>query len=401
MKILLSAFLLSIIFISCQTNEINDSKIHSDFLTIDTHIDIPIRLTRDSTYSLAVEHAPNKGQTDFPRMLKGGLDAAFFIVWTAQKELDSLGNKNANDKAHNIIETIKTNIKSSSTLAELAYSTDDIVKINKAKKHPILIGMENGYPIGNNILQVEHFYNLGIRYLTLCHTKDNDICDSSTDESEDEGLSKFGIDVISELNRLGIIIDVSHVSDSSFYDIINLSKVPIIASHSNVRSLCNHPRNMTDDMIKHLAKNGGTIHINFVDEYVLVPEENSQRDSAIAHLKSNFSNYNYTNEERKLYRKGMEEIDIKFPKNGATLNDVVDHIEYVVKLVGIDHVAIGSDFDGGGKVVGLEDVSKLGNITKELLKRGYKKEEIEKIWSGNFMRVFKEVEKYSTQFTSS
>lgn len=396
MKILFFTLLISTLFFSCQNSKKTDSEIHSDLLTIDTHIDIPLRLMRDSTYNLAEEHNSKKGQTDFPRMTKGGLDAAFFIVWTPQKERDSIGNKKVNKKANKILEKIKLSVNSSPSMAELAYSSNDIIRINNSQKHPILIGMENGYPIGNDLTQVEHFYNLGIRYLTLCHTKDNDICDSSTDETEDEGVTSFGAEVIKEVNRLGIIIDVSHISDSSFYNVMELSKVPVIASHSNVRTLCNHPRNMNDDMIKLLANNGGVIHINFVDEYVIEPEENAERDSAIAKLKSQFAYTKSTDEERKLFRNGMDDINTEFPTKSVTLKDVIDHLDYVVKLVGINHVGIGSDFDGGGRVEGLEDVSKMGNITTELLKRGYTEDDIQKIWSGNFMRVFREVESFAS-----
>lgn len=395
MKTLILTFLVAVLTISCTQTEIDIDKIHSNFLNIDTHIDIPIRLTRDSTYNLLDLHKSNKGKTDFPRMDIGGLDAAFFIVWTAQKERNTIGNKEANDKAHNILKVIKDRIKASSEKAELAYSTKDIVNIYNSGKHPILIGMENGYPIGNDISQVEHFYNLGIRYLTLCHTKDNDICDSSTDESEDEGLSEFGVKVVKELNRLGIIIDVSHISDKSFYDVMKLSKAPVIASHSNVRSLCNHPRNLTDDMIKLLAKNGGVIHINFVNEYVKTPKANAERDSVIARIKEQYYASNVSDQQKEVLSKEWDEINKKYPTEKATLNDVVNHIDYVVKLVGIEHVGIGSDFDGGGSVVGIEDVSKMGNITKELIKRGYTEEDIQKIWSGNFMRVFNNVEKFS------
>jgi membrane dipeptidase len=395
MKNLLLVLLISILIISCKQSDLDVEKMHAELLTIDTHIDIPIRLTRDSTYNLLEKHPQNKGKTDFPRMDLGGLDAAFFVVWTAQKERDEVGNKKANEKAHQILDVIKDRINSSSEKAELAYSTKDIININNIGKHPILIGMENGYPIGNDILQVEHFYNLGIRYLTLCHTKDNDICDSSTDESEDEGLTEFGVKVVNELNRLGIIVDVSHISDKAFYDVIKHSKTPVIASHSNVRSLCSHPRNMTDDMIKLLAKNGGVIHINFVNEYVITPKENVERDSVTTRIKKQYSNPNTSDAQKEVLSKQWDEINVKFPTEKATLNDVINHIDYVVNLVGIEHVGIGSDFDGGGSVVGIEDASKMSNITKELFNRGYSKEDIQKIWSGNFMRVFKQVEDFA------
>ena len=393
MKIFLITLSIVILFASCKHKTVDE--IHSNFLTIDTHIDIPIKLTRDSTYSLEVDNSliGSKSKTDFPRMNKGGLDAAFFIVWTAQGKRDSVGNKNANEKANKILETIKSRINSSPSFAELAFSSNDILRIYNSNRHPILIGMENGYPIGKDISQIKHFYKLGIRYLTLCHTKDNDICDSSSDESEDNGLTDFGIEVIKELNRLGIIIDVSHISDSSFYQVIKYSKTPVIATHSNVRSLCKHPRNMTDDMIKLLAKNGGIIDINFVDEYLKTPEPNAERDSVVALIKNKYIDPNVSEKEKEELAKEWDDIHTKFPSKHATLSDVIDHIDYVVKLVGIDHVGIGSDFDGGGQVNGVKDVSEMGNITTELLKRGYSENEIAKIWGGNFIRVFKEVEK--------
>lgn len=395
MKILGVALLMIFLLFSCKNK--TEKEMHSDFLTIDTHIDIPIKLTRDSTYNLEVDNSLLAGgsRTDFPRMDKGGLDAAFFIVWTAQEECDSISTQRANDKAHNILKTIKSRISSSPSFAQLAFSSDDIIKINDSKRHPILIGMENGYPIGKDISQVEHFYNLGIRYLTLCHTKNNDICCSSSDESEDKGLTNFGIEVVHELNKLGIIIDVSHISDSSFYQVMKYSKAPVIATHSNARALCNHPRNMTDNMIKLLAKNGGIIDINFVDEYLKTPEPNAERDSVVAIIKSKYSDPNVSEKEKEELAKEWDDIHTKFPSKHAALSDVIDHIDYVVKLVGIDYVGIGSDFDGGGRVDGLNDVSEMGNITSELLKRGYSEKDIEKIWSGNFMRVFREVEKIS------
>jgi membrane dipeptidase len=393
MKILTSLLLIFIPLIAC-SQENADSKLHKDLLTIDLHIDIPIKLVRDSSYNLENDNSliGSSSQTDFSRMKKGGLDAAFFIVWTAQGERDSLGNRLANEKAHKILETIKNRINKSLSFAELALSSNDILRINKLAKHPILIGMENGYPIGKEISQIEHFYNLGMRYLTLCHTKDNDICDSSTDETKDDGLSPFGIEVINELNRLGIIIDVSHISDSSFYHVIKYSKAPVVATHSNVRSLCNHPRNMTDEMIKLLAKNGGIIGINFVDEYLKTPEPNPAKDSVVARIKKEYSLPNLSEKGKETLAKEWDEIHTKFPAKLASVSDVVDHIDYVVKLVGINHVAIGSDFDGGGKVKGIKDVSEIGNLTLELQKRGYSKDEIEKIWSGNFLRVFSKVE---------
>ena len=392
-----------VIFTSCKsenqniTNDLDSLQVHSNALTIDTHMDIPIELVSNPEYNLEGEHNPYKSGTkvDFPRMKKGGLDVGFFIVWTAQGKTDSEGYKKVKEKADNILEVIKSNVNKSPSLAELAYSTDDIKRIVDLDKRAILIGMENGYPLGEDLTLVKKYYDNGIRYITLCHTRDNQLCSSSTDDNEDKGLTNFGSDVVNEMNKAGIIIDVSHVSDKAFYDILNLTKTPVIASHSNARSLCDHPRNMSDDMLQALAKNDGVVHINFVNSYLKTQEENPQRDSAFAELRKNFNFENMTKEERGKFHSEMKSLSKEFPSDKATLKDVVDHIDYIVKLIGIDHVGIGSDFDGGGGLKGVFDASEMGNITTELLKRGYSEKDIKKIWGGNFMKVFKEVESFA------
>lgn len=392
-----------VIFTSCKKENQNaisllDSlQVHSNTLTIDTHMDIPIELVSNPEYNLEDEHNAYKSGTkvDFPRMKKGGLDVGFFIVWTAQGKTDSKGYKKVKAKADHILDVVKKSVNKSPSLAELAYSTDDIKRIVDLDKRAILIGMENGYPLGKDLTLVKKYYDDGIRYITLCHTKDNQLCSSSTDDNEDKGLSKFGSDVVNEMNKAGIIIDVSHVSDKAFYDILKLTKTPVIASHSNARSLCDHPRNMSDDMLKALANNGGVVHINFVNSYLKTQEENPQRDSAFAELRNNFDFDNMTKEERGKFHKEMKRLSKEFPSDKATLKDVVDHIDYIVQLIGIDHVGIGSDFDGGGGLKGVFDSSEMGNITTELIKRGYSEKEIKKIWGDNFMRVFREVENYS------
>lgn len=396
--------LVSIILLtSCKSENQNilfnlDSlQVHSNALTIDTHIDIPIELVSNPKYKLEEEHDPYKSGTevDFPRMKKGGLDVGFFIVWTAQGKTDSEGYKKVKEKADNILDVVKKNVNKSPSLAELAYSTVDIIRITNLNKRAILIGMENGYPLGEDLKLVQKYYEDGIRYITLCHMDDNQLCSSSTDDNEDKGLSNFGSDVVKEMNKIGIIIDVSHVSDKTFYDILKLSKPPIIASHSNARSLCDHPRNMSDDMLKTLANNGGVVHINFVESYLKTQEKNPKKDSAFAELRRNFDFENITKKERDKFHKGMIGLDKEFPSDKATLKDVVDHIDYIVKLIGVDYVGIGSDFDGGGGLNGLMDASDMGNITTELIKRGYSEKDIKKIWGENFMRVFKEVESFA------
>jgi len=400
-----SSLLFILIVISCKGNDENKNiqnaaKIHKQILTIDTHMDTPIILKRDESFLLSELHKPTRagGRVDFPRMKIGGLDAAFFIVWTEQGDRTETGNLKAKEEALEIFDVIHNNINKYPDLAEMAYSTDDIYRIVDQDKHAILIGMENGYPIGRNINLIKEYYKLGARYITLSHMSNNDICDSSTDEPEHDGLSEFGVEVVRKMNNLGIIVDVSHISDDSFYDVIKISRAPVIASHSSVRSLCDHPRNMSDEMIKTLADNGGVIQITLVDEYIKTPEPNPQRDSARTVLKEKYKNYGeLSKDKRNELHVDIAKLQKEFPKKLATLKDAVDHIDYVVNLVGIDHVGIGSDFDGGGGLDGVFDVSEMGNITLELVNRGYSKDDIEKIWGGNFLRVFKEVERIAAK----
>ena len=258
------------------------------------------------------------------------------------------------------------------------------------------IGVENGYPIGHDLGMIQEFYDLGARYITLCHTRNNDICDSSTDKKgpDHDGLSEFGEEVVQEMNRIGMIVDVSHISDSAYYDVLKTSKAPVIASHSSVRAICDNPRNFSDDMLYALKENGGVIQICILSDYVKTPPPYPERDSAFAALREKYNHFEGLSEEE--YHKAVmewRETDKKYPKELATVSDVVDHIEYVINKIGVDYVGIGTDFDGGGGVNGCKDVSEMKNITIELLKRGYTKEDIKKIWGENFLRVFREVEK--------
>jgi membrane dipeptidase len=227
------------------------------------------------------------------------------------------------------------------------------------------------------------------------HSSNNDLADSSTDSkgSEHNGLSDLGNEVVKEMNRLGIMVDVSHGSDSLFYDTIALSKAPIIASHSNARSVTNHKRNMTDDMLRLMAKNGGVVQLTMLSNYLREVPPNTKKDSAVAALKASMKPVTeMTEEEQDKARKLMQELNNKFPAPPATVKNVVDHIDHIVKIAGVDHVGIGCDFDGGGGIEGVFDASEVMNITIELVRRGYSEEQIEKIWGGNLIRVFRDVQ---------
>ena len=277
----------------------------------------------------------------------------------------------------------------------LAINPDDGYALEKEGKRAIYMGIENGYPIGNDISNVELFYNKGIRYITLVHAANNDIADSATDPDGPEhgGISEFGAEVVKEMNRLGIMVDVSHGNDSVFYDAIKMSKAPIIASHSNARAVTNHKRNMTDEMLKLMADNGGVVQLTMLADYLREAPENKPRDSAMTALRKSMKPVTeMTADDRTAMRKAFQELNEKFPNPPATVVHVADHIDHIVKVAGIDHVGIGCDFDGGGGIEGVFDASEVMNITIELVKRGYNEEEIAKIWGGNLIRVFKEVQ---------
>ncbi len=399
MKKLFFLILLLVLILGC--NNISDTKridrIHKTAFTIDSHSDTPLRFTR-SDYDLNTKHSPEEtsSKVDFPRMQEGGLDAIFFAAFIKQEERTKEGNIKAKEKALIIIDSIYANVNRYPEVAEIVTTPEEAMKLEKKGKIAVFIGIENGYPIGNNINNIKEFYDRGVRYITLCHTDNNDICDSSTDEDEHGGLSDFGKKVVKEMNRLGIMIDVSHISDSSFYDVIELSEDPVIASHSCSRALCDSPRNLSDDMLKKLAEKGGVIQMCLYTGYVKKPEPNPERDSAYQALRKKYNNFeDITEKQYQQARKEWHDINKKYPVKLATVSDLVDHIDYIVDLIGIDYVGIGSDFDGGGALKDCYDVSHLKNITKELYNRGYSEEEIKKIWGGNLVRVFNEVNKPS------
>lgn len=388
---------LSFIFITlcaCIQQAPDAHKIHQQAITVDTHVDTPMRFLRD-TFDIGKKHSAPSSRVDLPRMQQGDLDAIFFAIFTGQRERTEENNVLAYQMAHQMIDSTEKAVKSYPELVELAQSAEDAIRLEQEGKRAIFLGMENGFPLNTNISRVEEFYNRGVRYITLCHTQNNDVCDSSTDANgpEHNGLSSFGNKVVKEMNRLGMLIDVSHISDKAFYDVIAQSRVPVIASHSSVRSVCNHPRNMDDQMIKTLAANGGVIQICILGAYIQPEDTTSLNYLKKEELRLKYNNWNYSSdEERKQAWTEWRAINENYPPVLPAIADAVDHIDYVVKLVGIDYVGIGSDFDGGGGLSDCTDISDFPKITAELVKRGYTESDIAKIWGGNFLRVFKQVE---------
>ena len=397
-KNLLSLLAIILLFTSCE-QDLNKraDKIHKEIISIDTHSDTPLNfLDEDFDIGKWNNFDSTRSRIDFPRMKAGKLDAAFMAVFIGQGERTEEGNLKAKNRAIKIFKALHDKVGKYPEQAEIGYKSSDVYEIKSKGKSTVYIGVENGYPIGNDINNVKEFYDLGARYITLCHTRNNDICDSSTDKkgTEFNGLSEFGEEVVKEMNRLGMIIDVSHISDSAYFDVLKLSKTPIIASHSSVRAICNSPRNFSDEMLYALKENGGVIQICILSDYIKEPKPYPERDSAFKALRVKWKGYQGLTEEQ--YNQASKEwraLQIKYPKELATVADAVDHIDYVVNKIGIDYVGIGTDFDGGGGLADCRDASELKNFTIELLKRGYTKEEIKKIWGENFLRVFREVEK--------
>ncbi|HSH19310.1 MAG TPA: dipeptidase [Draconibacterium sp.] len=372
------------------------NKVHHSILTVDTHCDTPMALL-DDEFDIGKRNTAPQSRVDFPRMKEGGLDAIFFAAFTSQRERTKENAETAYKQANQMIDATYGACKKYNEMAEVALTPADAYRLEKLGKRAIFIGMENGFPIGTEIDRVKEFYDRGVRYITLCHSSNNDICDSSTDKKgpEHDGLSVFGKEVVKEMNKLGMLIDVSHISDKSFYDVLELSTAPILASHSSVRSIAHHNRNLNDHMIKALAKNGGVIQICLLDDYIKDPDT-----TTVYYQKRKELNFIYdtqfesmTDEQKKELRNEWRTLKEKYPKPTPTVSDCVDHIDYVKNLVGIDYVGIGSDFDGGGGLDGCADVSEFPNITDEMLKRGYTADEIRKVWGGNFFRVFEAVEK--------
>lgn len=366
------------------------------FIIADGHVDFPERLKEkkivltEETKSIVMSDIG--GEFDYERSIKGGLNAPFMSVYipsSYQKQNDS-GKAFADSLINNVLAMVSL-FPDKFALANTPTEVEANFKVGKIS---LPMGMENGTPIGNDLANVEYFYDRGIRYITLTHSKDNQICDSSGDTARTwNGLSPFGKEVIAEMNRVGIMVDISHVDDSTFYQVMKLTKVPCIASHSSCRAFApTVRRDMTDDMIKKMGENGGVIMINYYNAFI---------DSAVV-------NRNRINREKLnalLTEKGLALTDVEakpiieqFKKENPSLksdiNMVANHIDHVVKLAGIDHVGIGSDFDGveGDLPTGLEDVSSYPNLIYTLLKRGYTEEDIEKICYKNLWRVWNKVE---------
>ena len=380
------------------------AKIHDEVLTVDTHIDWPIQQFLNPNFNPSIRNTLGKwdsGQWDLIRMQEGGLDAVFMSIFTIQRERTDEGHTKAKEIALQQIESTKKMVANNPDLAEIALTPEDAYRLEKAGQRAIFMGMENGYPLAKDLRNVKSFFDLGIRYITLTHSKNNELGDSSTDKQQEwGGLSPFGEEVVQEMNRLGMMVDISHVHDETFWDVIKLTKAPVIASHSGARAIRDVPRNMSDEMLKAIKENGGVVQVCFLDNFIKKMEQSPERKAALEQLteeRAALIRGELSQVEIEKFREKSWQIEQQYPKNRPTLADAIDHLDHMVKVMGIEHVGIGSDFDGGGGLVGFDDVSQMPNITQELLARGYTKEEIRQLWGGNLMRVFSEVIQVATE----
>ena len=362
---------------------------HERIITIDTHDDIPFNFATAEVDPLNADR-----QVNLEKMRAGGLDAGFFIVFVGQTPRTPENYEKAKADAMTKFDAIHRMTRMYPNLIALAYTPADVRRISAAGKLVAAIGIENGYVIGKDLGLVKQYYDLGARYMTLAHSQHNDICDSSTDQRppEHNGLSAFGRDVVAELNRVGMMVDVSHVSKSCMMQATALSTKPVVASHSSTRAVADHPRNMDDEQLRAVARNGGVVQMVALGNYVKVspPAKTAAIDSlrrsmgitgggrgALAALSA---------EQRDEYQRRLAVIEERWP--GPNVSDFVNHIDHAVKVAGIDHVGISSDFDGGGGVTGWRDASQTMNVTAELIRRGYSEEQIRKLWGENLLRVW-------------
>lgn len=368
-------------------------KLHFSSIVVDTHDDTPQRLLFEH---FDLGHRDAEGNIDIPRMKEGGLNAIFFSIWTPVTITGPAATKRALD----LIAAVRDQVQKHPQDLALATTAEEVRAAHAQGKIAALMGVEGGHMINNDLAVLREFAKLGARYMTLTHTMDTDWAGSSGDDAKHIGLTPFGKDVVLEMNRLGMMVDISHVSDQTFYDALAVSKAPMIASHSSCRAICDAPRNMTDDMIKALAAKGGVIQINYHIGFLSQAYRDASGKSA--ELKARIAAVDKAAGENEAYsvREG-EKVTHEMIAEGklpqVDWQAIVDHIDHAVKLVGADHVGLGSDFDGAVMPLGMEDCSKLSKLTEAMLRRGYSEDDVRKILGGNTLRVMEDVERISRQ----
>ena len=370
--------------------------IHERMIVLDTHLDTPANFARPG-WDMLDRHtvADDGSQVDYPRMVEGGLDGGFFAVYTPQGERTPEGRAAARDAALLRLMQIREMVARHGDKFALATRPEDAAAIAATGKRIVFISMENGNPFGTDLTLMKTFRDLGVRMMSPVHFLNNDLGDSSTDPKGEEwgGLSPLGKAFVAEANRLGVLIDQSHASDKVLDQMLALSKAPIILSHSGCKAIYNHPRNIDDDHLKALAKAGGVIQINAYNAYMIDIPKNADRDAATAALNTKYGPRGaLSGDKLKAFRAELAAVEAKYPVPRATFEDFMKHLVHALKVAGVDHVGIGADFDGGGGLQGFDDATAYPKITEALLKAGYSEADLQKVWSGNVLRVLGEAQ---------
>src|SRR5450755_3852186 len=369
-------------------------KLHFSSIVIDTHDDTTQRFF-SKDYDLGKRNPT--GHVDIPRMREGGLSAIFFSIWIDGRTMGPLAIQRALDQ----IDAVQQNVRKYSKDLAFARTANDVRHAHEQGKIAVLMGIEGGHMLGNDIRMVRIFSDLGVRYMTLSHFYNDEWADSSTDKPAHNGLTDYGKDIVREMNRQGMLVDISHVSDKTFYDALEISKAPLIASHSSCRALCNHPRDMSDEMIKALASKGGVIQINYEKSFIdqAYKDASDKATGGVVEMMDKIKKACGDDEECAGLQ--MKKIETQLIAEGklphVTWERIIDHIDHAVKLVGADHVGLGSDFDGANMPEGMEDASKLPKITEALLRKGYSESDIRKILGENTLRIMEQAEKVSAE----
>jgi membrane dipeptidase len=390
--ILLACFLLA--SVSADDIATRARKLHFSAIVLDTHADTPQRFLFEN---FDLGHRDAEGHLDIPRMREGGLNGVFFSIWTPSSVNGPRGVKRAQD----LITTVREQVRRHPQDLAFATTAEEVRRAHVQGKIAVLMGLEGGHLIDNDLGVLRRYAALGVRYMTLTHGSNTDWADSSTDEPKHNGLTPFGKSVVREMNRLGMLLDISHVSDKTFYDALETSRAPLIASHSSCRALCDVARNMTDDMIRALAKKGGVIHINYNTGFLSQEFATARRkiDKELNAKDAETEKRYAQNQARMIRENERVRRDLvaagKLPP--VSWEKIVEHIDHVAKLAGVEHVGLGSDFDGATMPIGMEDCSKLPRLTEALLQKGYSESDIRKILGENTLRVMQEAERVSRE----
>ncbi len=366
------------------------AALHERLFTLDTHGDTPTTSLMRDGWEFGAGHtfAGDGTQCDLPRMVAGGIDAMVWAVYSTQAARVAAGYDQATERALRVLARTRAVVDRNADRCGLALTAADGPRLKAGGRRAIYLSIENSYSLGRDLGNVRKFYDLGVRMLGLTHMLNNDLADSSTDPRGPEwgGLSPWGREVVAECNRLGIALDTSHASDAALDELLRLSRAPVILSHSGCRAVCDHPRNLDDDRLRALAAQGGVIQLNALP-IAVVPTREDGRTAALSAMLLQLGESVLTPAVLARAEEAWHRIEQAYPNPRATLDDYVQHLEHAVRVAGIDHVGIGCDFDGGGGVAGLNDVSEYPNLTAALLARGFTPVDLEKIWGGNTLRL--------------